>query len=102
MNALTIYLLASLSFVIATIIELAIILIINQRNTKSKPNDSFAYTINVIEAGMTYQRSKMETDTMRKPEGNMFWLTKKIDSLALFCFATLYAVFNVFYFLHFS
>ena len=102
MNALTIYILASLSFVIATIMELAIILIINHGNTKPRPNDSFPNRINVTEAGMTKQHSKLENDVMRKPEGKRVWLTKKIDTLALFCFIIFYALFNIFYFLHFS
>ena len=85
MNALGIYLLASLTFVIGTILEFAVIMFL-QRRSELREDVKVATTKNSI---------------LRKDSFDMKRLSAKIDGMAMVHFLSGYILFNAFYWIIF-
>ena len=103
MNALTVYILVSLAFVIATMIEFAILLFIHQRSSVSSQSPLLNVrfpTSKTFAIGSTefYGQQDMENDMMPDTNTKLYSRTQKIDFLAFFIFMLSFSIFNTIYF----
>ena len=85
MNALGIYLLASLTFVIGTILEFAVIMFLQRRSE--------------LRAGTKVETTK--TLIIRRDSFDIKRLSAKIDGIAVILFLSGYILFNAFYWIIF-
>ena len=102
MNALGEYLLISLSFVVVTMLEFALVLIVKRRGSKSS---KFCTTSKQYERKIRPSKSdKAETKKFGKKSwintlyGESYSLTDQIDFMALIISLISYAMFNCVYF----
>ena len=105
MNALGIYLLVSLFFVIATMMEFAIVLMIARARggTDNATSQRKRKTMRMNSANTKKQwfLNRVIPNTPENDEKNFYSFTEKIDFKALFVFMLMYFMFNYFYFAHY-
>ena len=95
MNSLSIHLLVSLFFVIATMIELAIVLTI-KRYGEFEPETESDVTTNMVELTVSNQISKKDKMTSHS-YSRRYSITDTIDFIALCIFFVAYLIFNCIY-----
>ena len=90
MNALGIYLLMSCLFVVATLIELGVVLEIKRMSEQKNPN-----LVQPKEYANKWKRAKNENNISKDTDINI--KITKLDRIALFSFLGFYLVFNLVY-----
>ena len=102
LNALGTYILVSLSYVIGTMIEFAIVILIHRRSSETSrppPTDPlFSNHIDSINPEVIQVRQKIKNLDSVAPSEKQYSYTEKIDAVAFFVFMISYCVFNFAYF----
>ena len=120
LNALGIYLLVSLFFVLATMVEFAVVLVLerfyprNEENKEAnkKHRNKQTRRTNLKKKFLSYSKSKASLFNLQDAEKNRnvkekntkninCSLTEKMDFVALFIFMFIYFLFNCVYFMHY-
>ena len=109
LNSLSSYLLVSLFYVMATMIEFAIVLVVKQRKWARKRKKATQKPMKVIGNGMTIENTSTETllvQTLKHLENGMTFMgqgsprsfQRMIDYIALLIFSVTYFTYNCIYF----
>ena len=120
LNALGIYLLVSLFFVLATMVEFAVVLVLERfyprngenKEANKKHRNKQTRRTNLKKKFLSYSKSKASLFNLQDAEKNRnvkekntkninCSLTEKMDFVALFIFMFIYFLFNCVYFMHY-
>ena len=102
LNSLASYLLVSLFFVLATMIEFAIVMIVKQNTSDGKQEPSMlplcSNSEGSVEAMLLHAFKQVENGHICMNRRKQTSYVKTIDLIALFTFALTYILYNCFYF----